>query len=165
MSKVPAKFIGLSTTIGIQQPIGTYGGQIYLQKWCQPMVFPDVLYWPINYYHRYLKTYRHLCYLQKWCQPMVEIVFPDGVHRNPEPYLGNTINDHDGHHINRELDIITNISDTPTPAPRSPSHCTSASVGEQLPTPLTVVTELEPIIINHHIIRHHHIIHIHINQL
>src|SRR5271155_880818 len=77
MSKVPAKFIGLSTTIGIQQPIGTYGGQIYLQKWCQPMVFPDVLYWPINYYHRYLKTYRHLCYLQKWCQPMVEIVFPD----------------------------------------------------------------------------------------
>ena len=77
MSKVPAKFIGLSTTIGIQQPIGTYGGQIYLQKWCQPMVFPDVLYWPINYYHRYLKTYRHLCCLQKWCQPMVEIVFPD----------------------------------------------------------------------------------------
>src|SRR5271155_4758573 len=77
MPKVPAKFIGLSTTIGIQQPIGTYGGQIYLQKWCQPMVFPDVLYWPINYYHRYLKTYRHLCYLQKWCQPMVEIVFPD----------------------------------------------------------------------------------------
>jgi len=77
MSKVPANFIGLSTTIGIQQPIGTYGGQIYLQKWCQPMVFPDVLYWPINYYHRYLKTYRHLCCLQKWCQPMVEIVFPD----------------------------------------------------------------------------------------
>src|SRR5271156_4135268 len=77
MSKVPAKFIGLSTTIGIQQPIGTYGGQIYLQKWCQPMVFPDVLYWPINYYHRYLKTCRHLCCLQKWCQPMVEIVFPD----------------------------------------------------------------------------------------
>src|SRR5271155_3473254 len=77
MSKVPAKFIGLSTTIGIQQPIGTYGGQIYLQKWCQPMVFPDVLYWPINYYHRYLKTYRHLYCLQKWCQPMVEIVFPD----------------------------------------------------------------------------------------
>src|SRR5271155_4137507 len=79
MSKVPANFIGLSTTIGIQQPIGTYGGQIYLQKWCQPMVFPDVLYWPINYYHRYLKTYRHLCCLQKWCQPMVEIVFPDVV--------------------------------------------------------------------------------------
>src|SRR5271155_5823932 len=78
MSKVPANFIGLSTTIGIQQPIGTYGGQIYLQKWCQPMVFPDVLYWPINYYHRYLKTYRHLYCLQKWCQPMVEIVFPDG---------------------------------------------------------------------------------------
>src|SRR5271163_3101643 len=78
MSKVPANFICLSTTIGIQQPIGTYGGQIYLQKWCQPMVFPDVLYWPINYYHRYLKTYRHLCCLQKWCQPMVEIVFPDG---------------------------------------------------------------------------------------
>src|SRR5271155_2585730 len=74
MSKVPAKFIGLSTTIGIQQPIGTYGGQIYLQKWCQPMVFPDVLYWPINYYHRYLKTYRHLCYLQKWCQPIVMIL-------------------------------------------------------------------------------------------
>src|SRR5271163_2250041 len=79
MSKVPANFIGLSTTIGIQQPIGTYGGQIYLQKWCQPMVFPDVLYWPINYYHRYLKTYRHLYCLQKWCQPMVEIVFPDVV--------------------------------------------------------------------------------------
>src|SRR5271155_718577 len=79
MSKVPANFIGLSTTIGIQQPIGTYGGQIYLQKWCQPMVFPDVLYWPINYYHRYLKTYRHLCYIQKWCQPMVEIVFPDEI--------------------------------------------------------------------------------------
>src|SRR5271155_4006855 len=79
MSKVPANFIGLSTTIGIQQPIDTYGGQIYLQKWCQPMVFPDVLYWPINYYHRYLKTYRHLCCLQKWCQPMVEIVFPDVV--------------------------------------------------------------------------------------
>src|SRR5271163_1046520 len=71
MSKVPANFIGLSTTIGIQQPIGTYGGQIYLQKWCQPMVFPDVLYWPINYYHRYLKPYRHLYCLQKWCQPMV----------------------------------------------------------------------------------------------
>src|SRR5271156_3037637 len=81
MSKVPAKFIGLSTTIGIQQPIGTYGGQIYLQKWCQPMVFPDVLYWPINYYHRYLKTYRHLYCLQKWCQPMVEIVFPDVLKR------------------------------------------------------------------------------------
>src|SRR5271155_3533400 len=77
MSKVPANVIGLSTTIGIQQPIGTYGGQIYLQKWCQPMVFPDVLYWPINYCHRYLKAYRHLCCLQKWCQPMVEIVFPD----------------------------------------------------------------------------------------
>src|SRR5271163_3215912 len=84
MSKVPANFICLSTTIGIQQPIGTYGGQIYLQKWCQPMVFPDVLYWPINYYHRYLKTYRHLCCLQKWCQPMVEIVFPDGPGSKPK---------------------------------------------------------------------------------
>src|SRR5271156_4265226 len=94
MSKVPANFIGLSTTIGIQQPIGTYGGQIYLQKWGQPMVFPDVLYWPINYYHRYLKTYRHLCCLQKWCQPMVEIVFPDVPINEefllPQPFLSHS---------------------------------------------------------------------------
>src|SRR5277367_6538749 len=77
-------------------------------------------------------------------------------------------------HINHELNIITDISDAPSPAPRSTSHCTSASVGEQLSTPLTVVTELEPIIINHHIIRHHtnhhiirhhHIIRIQIKQL
>src|SRR5271156_3084337 len=95
MSKVPANFIGLSTTIGIQQPIGTYGGQIYLQKWCQPMVFPDVLYWPINYYHRYLKTYRHLCCLQKWCQPMVEIVFPEEEWKKVESnrHLGYTTKD------------------------------------------------------------------------
>ena len=56
-----------------------------------------------------------------------------------EPDLDNTIND--GHHIKRELDI-TDISDAPR---RSTFHCMSASVGEQLLTPLTAVTEPEPI--------------------
>ena len=59
----------------------------------------------------------------------------------PGPDLDNAIND--GHHIklNNELDI-TDISDAPLAA--APRQYTSASVGEQLHTPLTAVTELEP---------------------
>ena len=54
-----------------------------------------------------------------------------------EPDLGNAIND--GHHIKRELDII-DISDAPR---RSTVRRTSASVGEQVLTPLTAITKTE----------------------
>ena len=64
------------------------------------------------------------------------------------------------HNIKHELDIITKISDAPPPAPQSSSHPMSASVGEHL-TPLTVVTKIEPIVINHQI--HHTVIQIRVN--
>jgi hypothetical protein len=56
-----------------------------------------------------------------------------------EPDLDNAIIN-DGHHIDRELDI-TDISDTAYRSTPQCPHRTSASVGEQLLTPLTVVTE------------------------
>ena len=99
-------------------------------------------------------------------------------------HLDNAISD--GHHINRELDNrVTDISDT---SQRYTSHHTSASVGEQLSTPLTVVTDLEPVNLTAHgtwsrnntslqvgkstttvtgpiITNHHHTIRHHIDQL
>jgi hypothetical protein len=61
-------------------------------------------------------------------------------------YLDSAINN--DHHTTHELDTITTDISNAT-SPRSNPHSTSASVGEQLPTPLTIVrlfvTELEPV--------------------
>ena len=85
---------------------------------------------------------------------------------NVEQHLNSAINDHHHHHNERELDIITDISNAPSPASQSIFSCTSVSVGEQLVSPLTVVTEPEPIITNRHAtIQHDHIIWHYVNLL
>ena len=54
-----------------------------------------------------------------------------------------SINDGNHHIINHELDSVDSVT-APLAHPSATSHCTSASVGEKLLTPLTVVTKHKP---------------------